>query len=156
MVNIQRLRVTAQGNNNNDNIKLINIPQETIAISGGLEKLASLNSLESFKKANSSLIFIDQSLNTNLNNMTGIDKLVLGDSSNDLDMHLLPKDTLVIEPFDATKRHNPKSAWSVAGTNDPIQGPFHSYLDMFSISNSDIDYGKGLVFTWSHDKLRFL
>lgn len=144
---------TMQGNNNNDNIKLINIPQETIAISGGLEKLASLNSLESFKKANSSLIFTDQSLNTNLNNMTGIDKLVLSDSSNDLAMHLLPKDTLVIEPFDATKRHNPKSVWSVAGTNDPIQGPFHSYLDMFSISNSDIDYGKGLVFTWSNDKL---
>jgi archaellin len=135
-----------------DDNNVMNIPKENIAILGGLDKLTSLNMLESFNKSGSSLTLIDQSLGTKLKNMTAIDKIVLDDRNN-LAMHLLSANAIIIEPFDATKRQNPKNVWSVAGTNDPIQGPFHAYLDRFSVKNYDIDYGKGLVFTWANDKL---
>jgi hypothetical protein len=140
----------------NNNLNFMNIPQDNIAISGGLDKLSSLNTLEFFGRSNASTILIDQSLDTKLKNglknMTAIDKIVLDDSNN-LAMHMLSKNAIIIEPFDATKRQNPKFVWSIAGTNEPIQGPFHAYLDRLSVRNSDIDYSKGLVFTWANDRL---
>jgi hypothetical protein len=140
----------------NNNLNFMNIPQDNIAISGGLDKLSSLNTLESFSRSNASTILIDQSLDTKLKNglknMTAIDKLVLDDGDN-LAMHLLSENAILVEPFGATKRQNPKDVWSIAGTNEPIQGPFHAYLDRFSVRNFDIDYNRGLVFTWANDKL---
>ena len=37
--------------------------------------------------------------------------------------------------------------------NYPGYAPFHKYLDTLGIKNSDLDYGKGLVFTSAKDKL---
>jgi hypothetical protein len=138
--------------NSSDNTNNISVPEENIAILGGLDKLISLNGLEYFNKEKSSLIFIDQDVKTNLYNMTAIDKLILDDTDN-VTMQLLSKNSVIIKPFDSTKRHDPKHVWSIAGTNDPIHGPFHTYLDKLSIKNSDIDYGKGLVLTSAKDKL---
>ena len=68
-------------------------------------------------------------------------------------MQFLDKNSIILEPFDATIKHNPSTVWSKARTSDPLHGEFHDYLDEFSMTNKDFDYGKGLVFTWGKDEL---
>jgi hypothetical protein len=131
------------------------IANEGIAVVGGIDKLVSLNTIDPFNSGNSNLIFSDQSIEENvLQELHGIGKIVLNDRE-DLAMHFLPEDgSVIVKPSDATKRHNPALVWSIGGTNDPAQGGFHKYLDKFQMSNSELDYGEGLVFTWAADKLK--
>lgn len=68
----------------------LRIPQQNILIGGDLEKLVSLNELESFDSTGSSLIFADESFDNKLYNLTGIDKLVI-DSKENLMMQFLPE-----------------------------------------------------------------
>src|SRR5206468_10122748 len=60
---------------------------------------------------------------------------------------------IIVKPFGYTRDHDPSRVWSVAGSNDPLHGPFHEYLKRFDINNTDTDYGQGLVITWGEDKL---
>ena len=134
---------------NNVNLR---VPQQNILIGGDLEKLVSLNELESFDSTGHSLIFADESFDNKLYNLTGIDKLII-DNKENLMMQFLPEGSIIMKPYDFTKRYSPENVWSKTATNDPGYAPFHKYLDTLGIKNSDLDYGKGLVFTSAKDKL---
>jgi len=124
----------------------------TISVQGSLEKIISLNTLDSFNTQNSSITFLNQNLrigklppaNILLLESEPITHLILSTGS----------DPLFIEPFTATNNHNPSKLWSKAGTDDPLHGSWHLYLERRSIENWDFDYGMGLVFTWATTKLR--
>jgi hypothetical protein len=126
--------------------------QQNILIGGGLEKLVSLAELDSFNSRNSSLIFADESFDNRLYNLTGMDKLVI-DRKEDLMMQFLPEGSIIIKPYQFSKRYSPDIVWSKTATNDPGYAPFHKYLDKIGLENSDLDYGMGLVFTSAKDKL---
>jgi hypothetical protein len=71
----------------------------------------------------------------------------------DVSASFLPNTAIVVAPFTATKNHDPERMWSIARTDDPLHGPFHTYLATYGINNTDSDYGEGLVFTWGKDQL---
>ena len=75
-----------------------------------------------------------------------VDKILVNDEPN-LIIPIIHANSTIIVPFDATNRHKPDEVWSKAGTNDPLHGGWHPYLEKFGIENWDFDYGKGLVFT---------
>lgn len=129
------------------------LPEQNILIAGDLDKLVSLNQLDSFNQRKSSIVFADESAFHKLYNLTAMDKIVTDDTVQNLMMHFLPNDSVVIKPFEYTKSHSPNYVWSRAGTSDPAYAPFHKYLDLFGIKNSDLDYGDGLVFTSAKDVL---
>ena len=129
------------------------IPQQNIIIAGDLEKFVSLSQLESFNQRKSSVVFADESPYNKLYNSTAIDKIIIDGKTQDLMLHFLSEDSLVIKPFEYTKSHSPNYVWSRSGTSDPAYAPFHKYLDIFGIKNSDLDYGLGLVFTSAKDRL---
>jgi hypothetical protein len=80
--------------------------------------------------------------------------VVVLDSMTDLLPSFMDKDAKIIKPSAFTKNHKPTELWSIAGTNDPLHGPFHTYLKKFNITNEDSDYGHGLVMTWAKDDLQ--
>jgi len=63
------------------------------------------------------------------------------------------KKVLFLAPFDYIIHHNPSQIWSRAMTSDPLHGEWHTYLETKRIENWDLDYGKGLVFTWAVARL---
>lgn len=127
------------------------MPEQNILITGSLEKLISLNQLESFNQRKYSMVFADESANNKLYNLTAMDKIITDYNAENLMPHFLSEDSLVIKPYEHTKRHSPSYVWSRAGTSDPAYAPFHKYLDDFGVKNSDLDYGQGLVFTSAKD-----
>jgi hypothetical protein len=129
------------------------LPEQNMLVAGDLDKLVSLNQLDSFSQRKSSIVFADESAFHNLYNLTATNKVIIDDTVQNLMMHFLPKDSAVIKPFEYTKSHSPNYVWSRAGTSDPAYAPFHKYLDLFGIKNSDLDYGHGLVFTSAKDVL---
>jgi hypothetical protein len=131
----------------------VTMPEQNILITGDLGKLVSLNQLDSFNQRKYSVVFSDESTNHMLYNLTAINKIITDDSGQNLMVHFLSEDSIVVKPFENTKSHKPSQVWSKAGTNDPTYAPFHKYLDLFGITNSDLDYGLGLVFTSAKDKL---
>ena len=130
------------------------LPEQNILVAGDLEKLVSLNQLDSFEQRRSSVVFADESTYHNMYNLTAMDKIITDDTVQNLMMHFLPENSTVVKPFEYTKSHSPNYVWSRAGTDDPAYAPFHKYLDVFGIRNSDLDYGQGLVFTSAKDVLR--
>ena len=60
----------------------LRIPQQNILIGGDLEKLVSLNELESFDSTGYLLIFAKVSFDNKLYNLTGIDKLIIDNKEN--------------------------------------------------------------------------
>lgn len=131
----------------------VTMPDQNILITGDLGKLVSLNQLDSFNQRKYSVVFSDESTDHMLYNLTAINKIITDDSGQNLMVHFLSEDSIVVKPFEYTKSHKPSQVWSKAGTNDPAYAPFHKYLDLFGITNSDLDYGQGLVFTSAKDKL---
>ena len=80
------------------------------------------------------------------------DILISGGKTDDLLFYFI-SNKQVIAPFDYTNHHNPSKVWSKAGTDDPLHGEWHSYLEENGIDNWDLDYGEGLVFTWAPSEL---
>jgi hypothetical protein len=129
----------------------IDAPTESIMVFGDLDKLKLAESL--FPKNHSSLIMTGNNLNILQQDKVIPDKVILEDKQ-DLPFYFLDNSSLLIEPFTSTRNHDPSRVWSVAGTSDPLHGPFHEYLEKLGINNTDMDYNKGLVLTWSKDELR--
>jgi len=131
----------------------IRVSSENIVV-GAYGKYDSLTSLGLPQLKNSSFVFADEGIHTfTSHDLSGADNIILEDKDS-LTMHFLPKDAITVYPFASTNRHDPGNVWSRAGTNDPLNGPFHNYfVKQFPMTNSDIDYGKGMVITWSKDKL---
>ncbi|MBO3842785.1 MAG: hypothetical protein FGF48_10300, partial [Candidatus Brockarchaeota archaeon] len=128
-------------------VEILNIPTLHVLLFEGLEKLTTLNSFPSFNILNSCLIFPTQMQEIVIQNE--IDAIVSTNKVlNDL-AFLLTHKKYVISPFGYTNNHNPSKLWSKAGTNDPLHGPWHPYLERRGIDNWDFDYGRGLVFTWA-------
>ena len=109
---------------------------------GGFDKTASAKALG----LNFSFVFADQgSLNDNID----FDTFVLsGDFPNDVVPFFL-NESLVLSPFDFTRRHSPAEDWSRASLSDLSGGPFHPYLQQLGIECWDSDYDKGVVLTWA-------
>jgi hypothetical protein len=128
----------------------IDSPRESVMVFGDLNKLKLAESL--FPANYSSFIMTGHSLDIVQQNELIPDKVILEDKE-DLPFYFLDDDSVLIEPFTSTRNHDPDKVWSAAGTHDPLHGRFHVYLEGFRINNTDMDYGKGLVFTWGKDKL---
>lgn len=130
----------------------MNIPRQNIVVSAGLglDKYMSLNDIDAFDSINSSLFFLDQNINNNKYDpiIRDANSFVV-DTSSDL-ISLFFDDKYIIRPFDKITRHDPSKVWSKAGTNDPLHGEWHPYIERHDIDNWDFDYGKGIVFTWSN------
>jgi hypothetical protein len=130
----------------------IDAPSESIMVFGDLNKLKLAESL--FRANHSSLIMTGHNLNVLQQNELNPDKVILDDKE-DLPFYFLDNNSVLIEPFTSTRNHSPDKVWSIAGTDDPLHAPFHMYLEnFFGINNTDMDYSKGLVFTWNRDKLQ--
>lgn len=133
-------------NENFDNF--LHVPMQNI-VSTKLEDLVSLGNINYFNPINSSSFFLDQmTFTSKYNYALTSDVLIMDEDTLDLSLSFL-EDRYLIKPFDATNHHSPSIMWSKAGTNDPLHGPWHSYLEKRDIENWESDYGKGLVFTWA-------
>ena len=126
--------------------KQLGIPKQLVLVQGDLGKTTSLNMLDSFNPKISSLLFLHQDLK-NEKLLPYIDILLLGTEAI-LDITMF-NESFFIRPFITTHHHNPSEFWSKAGTNDPLHGPWHPYLEQRGIENWDFDYGRGLVLTWA-------
>jgi len=131
----------------------VNIPSQNLVVLGGLDKFTSLNAVNSFDPINNCLFFPEQkNIEDKYNYISTADTLLMNSSLLDLSLSLLDVG-YIIKPFDATDHYNPSKMWSKAGTNDPLHGGWHFYLEGLNIENWQFDYGKGLVFTEAKDSL---
>jgi hypothetical protein len=80
-------------------------------------------------------------------------QIILNPESPNLILSNEKTNVLYLAPFYSTTHYSPSTLWSKAGTNDPLHGEWHSYLEERGLENWDSDYGKGLVFTWAPSKL---
>jgi hypothetical protein len=138
------------GNTVREESDRIDVGGENIMVFGDLDKVKTAESL--FPKNYYSLIMTGHDLDILRQNKIIPDKVIVDDKE-DLRFYLRDNDSVVVAPFISTRNHSPSKVWSVAGTDDPLHGPFHSYLEFFRINNTDTDYNKGLVFTWNKDRL---
>jgi len=145
ITNIGFINVFKAGNNDVDEF---NIPRQNILLSGGLDLFNSLNSLPSFTTLNSSLIFLDQSLNKaqKYRVFSFADNLSLGKRGDDLVLSFLDE-KYILKPFEYTNHGDPSKMWSKDSALDIIHGQFHLYSKKLGVENWDFDYGKGLVMT---------
>jgi hypothetical protein len=134
--------------NNSGHTGQLNVPNQNIIVAGPLDIFASLNSVPSFSSLNSSLLFLDQDLDTHKKYewLSFADSLIMPKGNDDLSFSFLDE-KLVIEPFQATNRYSPEVGWSKSSITDPWHGEFHPFLADLDIGNWDFDYGKGLVMT---------
>ncbi len=129
----------------------IDAPSESIMVFGDLNKLKTAESL--FPTNHTSLIMTGHNLGILQQNELLPDKVILDDKE-DLPFYFLDKNSVLVEPFTSTRDHAPDEVWSVGTADGKLHGPFHKYLeDDFGINNTDMDYEKGLVFTWARDEL---
>lgn len=138
-----------------DAATIIDTSNHNIVLSGPVSQSISIHQLDPVEGLNrSSIVLADSDLNIlGSVNPQSIDELFLKDRQSLL-MQFLSSDAVVVEPFDATKDHNTDDVWSKGATRDPLHAPFHEYLtEEFNIVNSDLDFGKGLIFTWGKDRL---
>jgi len=133
----------------NQNTGQVNIPSHNIAVTSGLDTLASLDSIPYFNSKNSSLLFLDDNIAKNVDRFEPqFDELILGrlSSLDDLVLSFVDEKYL-LSPFDATYRHDPSLVWSKSRARDPVHAEYHPTLNSLGITNWDLDYGKGLVMT---------
>lgn len=124
---------------------------DNFAVVGGLQKAPLLRG--SLQGPNS-IVFLDQDLKNNAYELTAIENVVIDEKLNFL-MHLLPEESIVLNPYDATSRYAPREVLSKGRTDYALNGSFPiNYLDRFAISSRDLDFGRGLVFTVTDDSLR--
>lgn len=132
----------------------ITVAEPDVVVVGGSEIFNSLNNTVTEYNPLLSLAYADK----NLGSLAKLDHnhptIIVTDERNDMGMHLLDNDSIIIKPFDATLKHDSEGrVWSRASTSDPLHGPFHPYLRSFGLENGDFDYGMGVVLTWGEDKL---
>jgi hypothetical protein len=131
----------------------VEIPRGTIVVAGNSQLAGSvLANLSPVSSSGTLLVPLDKDLQS-LRFSKLIPEAITLNEANDLSFHFLSEDSIIIAPASATKDHIPEKMWSTASTTDPLHGPFHSYLQRFNVNNTDGDFGKGLVFTWSNDEL---
>jgi len=119
---------------------------KVVAVGGGFDKFVSLNALEALDFSDFSLVFLDQNIPGASVNP---DMFVLtGDLLND-GLPFFLNESIVIAPFDFSRRHSPAECWSKASLSDLAGGPFHRYLPQFNVTCWDFDYDKEAVFTWA-------
>ena len=135
----------------NSYCSIISVFENNVLVQGSLAKIISLTALDAFNTKTTSILFLDQ--DTSFEKLSYSDILLLESESINYRLLSTDKQALYIEPFTATKNHDPSHVWSKAGTDDPLHGPWHSYLESRDIDNWDFDYGEGLVFTWAPSKL---
>src|SRR5687768_5634039 len=145
IANIGFINVYKVGNND---VGEFNILKQNILVSGGLNLFNSLDSLPSFSTLNSSLVFLDQSLNKEqkYRAMSFGDYLALEKGGDELILSLLDE-KYVLKPFEFTNHGDPSQMWSKDSALDVIHGQFHPYSKKLDVENWDFDYGKGLVMT---------
>ena len=120
-------------------------PYEKIAVvTGGFDRLVSLNALPNWNSSGSAVVLADQSLRSNLEDA---DTLVLdGDLLSDA-LPFFLNESLVVAPFDFAKNYDPSNVWSRASLSDLLGGSFNPYLKQFGVECWNFDYDKGAVFT---------
>jgi len=134
--------------NSNPTPSQVNIASQNIAVTSGLDTLASLDSIPYFSSKKSSLLFLDDNIAKNVDRLgPQFDELILGRSSLDDLVVSFVDEKYLISPFDVTYRHDPSSAWSKSRARDPVHAEYHPTLNSLGITNWDLDYGKGLVMT---------
>jgi len=127
---------------NQDYAPHIFVLPENIAVWGGLNMLTSLNAIESFDPTSSSLLYLDQSMQSDYSSS---DMIVLGSKANINDIALAQLDgKYLIAPFDYTVRGYPHEAWSRVIPYDVFA--WHFLLSEMGTPNPwDFDYGRGMV-----------
>ena len=126
------------------------VPAQNFLVAGGLDVLTSANFIGNFRPGNCALTFLEEGVDEIQSDLSDI--LISGGKTDDLLFYFI-SNKQVIAPFDYTNHHNPSKVWSKAGTDDPLHGEWHSYLEENGIDNWDLDYGEGLVFTWAPSEL---
>jgi hypothetical protein len=127
-------------------------PEQNFAVVGDSHQLDLLDTHPAVDINNhSSIVFLDQVLGSHYDT-TVVNNLVINDKDSVL-MHFIPNDSIILSPFDNTKRYSPMEVWSRAKTNYAMDGSFPAYLERYSIHTSDLDYNRGIVFTLAHDSL---
>jgi hypothetical protein len=122
-----------------------NIPKHTIAATGGLDMLASLNTIPSYDSLNSSVIFLNDALSDNAG---AFDTIATKGSDSNLDLafsFLKPEHVVGISTF--TNNHDPMHMWSKSSSLDPVNRFYHPYLERFGFDSWAFDYGKGIAMT---------
>ena len=130
----------------------VKVSQNVFAVFGNNDTVASFSS--ELNPDRTSVLQVDY--NGHLHNDSTIPSQLVLDNNDPLQalrFQYADKESIMIKPFLATRDHDPGQVWSIAGTNDPLHGPFHTYLKKFGVTNADNDYGEGLVFTWAESKL---
>jgi hypothetical protein len=128
-------------------------PTRSFAIVGGGDLVDSLHSTSPLTSSDA-ILFVDKSVGSTKSVESAATVIITDGDEMDPIMHFLPKESITLEPFEYTFKHNPNGlVWSRASTSEPLHGPFRPYLAQFSLNNQDFDYGKGLVFTWSKDTI---
>jgi len=119
---------------------------KVMAVGGGFDEFVSLNALKVLDLSHFSVVFLDQNLPGSSVNS---DMFVLsGDLLSDC-LPLFLNESVVVAPFDFSRRHNPAECWSKASLYDLAGGPFHLYLEQNNVTCWDFDYDKGVIFTWA-------
>ena len=131
----------------------LKISSDNVLVFGGRDKFFTLSNSSLVNMNDTGFIFADESMSTMKQNVFPAVKNVILNNQEDLMMQLLSNRSVIISPYDATIHHKPSDVWSKAATHDPLHAPFHTYLERFSINNSEGDLGKGLVITWDEDVL---
>ena len=130
----------------------ISTSTNNLAILGDRSALNSLAKMDLLDKNLASIYFLSQNIET-LSNFTIFDEMIL--KENILYQSIMQsRSSKIIKPFDATIHHDPSKMWSKASTDDPLNGPWHPYLEKRDIENWDFDYAAGLVFTWAPSVLK--
>ncbi|MFC1999225.1 hypothetical protein ACFLXE_00515 [Chloroflexota bacterium] len=124
---------------------------QSVVVQGGLETMASLTSIDSNDLANSSVIFLDQSVRSS-DYLLEADILI--SNLDHLGLYLSSlEDDLLIKPFLATNHRDPDVCWSKGTADDLVHGEWHPQLERRGIENWEFDYDQGLVFTEASDTL---
>jgi hypothetical protein len=126
------------------------VSTQNFLVAGGLDTLTSANFIENFRPGHFTLTFLEHGIYDIPFSQS--DLILSAMATDDLMFHFL-SEKQVIAPFDHTIHHNPSEVWSKAATNDPLHGEWHKYLETRGLNNWDLDYGKGLVFTWAPSDL---
>ena len=120
--------------------------RRVMAVIGGFDKFVSLNALKPLNLSDFSVVFVDQNAADGCENAEAF--VLSGDLLSDF-LPFFLNESVVIAPFDFSRRHSPAECWSKASLSDLLGGPFHPYLRQFSVECWDFDYDKGVVVTWA-------
>ena len=150
IANIGFYKIFKLGNDDKEHaVNQVNIPQNNIAIVGGLDTLNSLNAIPSFSTLNNSMVFLDDGSTKNPNEISKFDFLLLNQPSSSYDglVPLFSRNPVIVAPFDYTFENSPSKVWSKSTARDLTHAEFHPYLQQLGIRNWDLDFGRGLVIT---------